>query len=217
MVVRKSRAHIGTQVDYRVEIAAALHLWVEPAAAVRRAKLRRMESPRPRRVTLSGELSGEYLVIEQRLDGSLVLAPDRSRRTGSASARQAPGGLGSLFSGLLSRPAPGPPDVPAILEGWGVELAEEEGVDDFLIADIDGTTGFVAITTQRFIFAANTGRGVSVLQEHLLSAARNVELVGRRRKPKLHVSWHGSESVIGVLDRDALTRLEQRLGGHRAS
>ena len=163
MVVRKSRAHIATQVDYRVEIAAALHPRVEPAAALCRAKLRRMESPRPRRVTLSGELSGEYLVIEQRSDGSLVLAPDPSRRAGSPSARQAPAGLGSLFSGLLARPAPGPPDVPAILEGWGVELAEEEGVDDFLIADIDGTTGFVAITTQRFIFAANTGRGVGVL------------------------------------------------------
>ena len=39
----------------------------------------------------------------------------------------------------------------------------------------------------------------------------------RRRKPKLRVSWHGSESVIGVLDRHALTRLEQRLSGRGAS
>lgn len=176
-----------------------------------------MDSARRRRVTLSGELSGNYVVVEERSDGSLVLTPDTSKRAASSPARQAAGGVGSLFSGLLARPAPGPPDVPAILEGWGVELAEEEGVDDFLIADIDGTTGFVAITTQRFIFAANTGRGVGVLQEHLLSAARNVELVGRRRKPKLRVSWHGSESVIGVLDRGALTRLEQRLSGRGAS
>jgi len=176
-----------------------------------------MDSPRPRHVTLSGELSGAYVVVEERPDGSLVLTPDTSRRVARPPAGQAAGGLGSLFSGLLARPEKGPPDVPAILEGWGVELAEEEGVDDFLIADVDGTTGFVAITTQRFIFAANTGRGVSVVQEHLLSAARNVELVGRRRKPKLRVSWHGADSVIGVLERDALTRLEQHLTRHPAS
>ena len=113
------RAHIGARVDSRVEIAAALHPRVEPAAALRRANFPRMESPRPRRVTRSGQLSGEYLVIEQRSDGSLVLAPDPSRRAGSSSARQAPAGLGSLFSGLLARPAPGPPDVPAILSKVG--------------------------------------------------------------------------------------------------
>jgi hypothetical protein len=176
-----------------------------------------MDSERARRVTLSGELSGNYVVVEERSDGSLVLTPDTSRRAASPPARQATAGINSLFSGLLARPEKGPPDVPSILENWGVELAEEEGVDDFLIADVDGTTGFVAITTQRFIFAANTGRGVSVLQEHLLSAARNVELVGRRRRPKLRVSWHGSESVIGVMERDALSRLEQHLTAHQAA
>jgi hypothetical protein len=176
-----------------------------------------MDSATRRHVTLSGELSGNYVVVEERSDGSLVLTPDTSKRAARSPARQGAGGVGSLFSGLLARPEKGPPDVPAILEGWGVELAEEEGVEDFLIADVDGTTGFVAITTQRFIFAANAGRGVSVLQEHLLSAARDVELVGRRRKPKLRVSWHGSESVIGVLERDALARLEEHLTRHAAS
>jgi len=168
-------------------------------------------------VTLSGARSGNYVVAEERPDGSLVLTPDTSRRAANPPARQATGAINSLFSGLLARPEKGPPDVPAILENWGVELAQDEGVEDFLIADVDGTTGFVAITTQRFLFAANTGRGVSVLQEHLLSAARNVELIGRRRKPKLRVSWHGTESVIGVLERDALARLEQHLTAHRAA
>ena len=119
-----------------------------------------------------------------------------------------------MLSGLLSRPPSEPPNVPQILEDWGVELGEGEDVSDFLIADIDGSTGFLAITTHRFIFAAQSRKGLSVVEEHLLSAARNVELVGRRRRQKLHVTWHGSESVIGVLDRDALSRLHETLAGH---
>lgn len=213
MVVSERRPHIGARVDYRVEIAAASTPGWSPAPC----ETPPMDSRRPRRVTLSGELSGAYLVVEERDDGSLVVAPDPSRRGAGASSRQAPASIGSMFSGLLTRPPTSPPDVPAILEGWGVELGEDEDVADFFIADIDGRTGFAAVTTQRFIFAGNTGRGVNVLQEHLLSAARNVELVGRRRKQKLRVTWHGTDCVIGVLDREALTRLEQHLTTHRAT
>ena len=115
---------------------------------------------------------------------------------------------------MVSRPPSTPPNVPEILEGWGVELGEGEGISEFLIADIDGRTGFLAVTTQRFIFAAQSGKGLGVVQEHLLSAARNVELVGRRRRAKLRVTWHGSESTVGLLDRDALSRLQETLAGH---
>jgi hypothetical protein len=121
-----------------------------------------------------------------------------------------------MFGGLLPRSRPEPASVPTLLEGWGVELAEDEGVEEFLMAEIDGKTGFVAVTNQRFIFAAHAGREVTVVQEHLLSAARNVELVGRRRKQKLRVSWHGSDSLIWVPDRDAFARLQRKLAGHDA-
>lgn len=160
---------------------------------------------------LTGDLAGDYVVVEERADGSVVVVPETSgaRR---AQARQSNAGP-SLFAGLLARPVRTPPDVPTILEDWGVELADDEIVSDFILAEVDGQTGFLAITSQRFIFATNTGRKVTVVQEHLLSAARNVELFGRRRWQKLRVTWHGAESVISVPDRDALSRLHQHLTG----
>jgi len=104
-----------------------------------------------------------------------------------------------------------------MLEEWGVELAEDEAVDDFLLAEVDGKTGFVALTSHRFIFAATKRREATVVQEHLLSAARDVELVGRARKQRLRVSWHGSDSVIWVPDRDAFERLHHTLTGHHVT
>lgn len=83
-----------------------------------------------------------------------------------------------------------------------------------MLADIDGQAGFLAITSQRFIFVAQTGKGLGVVQENLVSAARNVEVVGRGRTQKLRVTWHGTASLISLHDRDALARLERRLSGH---
>ena len=37
-----------------------------------------MSAERAARVTLSGDLSGEYVVVEQRADGSVVVKPDTS-------------------------------------------------------------------------------------------------------------------------------------------
>lgn len=118
-----------------------------------------------------------------------------------------------MFGGLVPRSATERATVPEMLEDWGVTLADNEAVDDFLLAEIDGKTGFVALTTHRFIFSAHTGRDVTAVQDHLLSAARNVELVGRRRKQRLRVTWHGSDSLIWVPDRDALARLHRKLAG----
>ncbi|HTP18117.1 MAG TPA: hypothetical protein VMJ65_00845 [Solirubrobacteraceae bacterium] len=212
MVVREPGSHIGAGFDSRVDIDAGLH----PGVENRRARLRQMDSER-RRVTLSGDLAGNYVVVEERPDGSLVVAPDPTRRSGGTRRQPEPEGVWSLFSGLLTRPPSTPPNVPEILERWGVELSDDEGISDFMIAEIDGQTGFLAVTTQRFIFAAGSGKALRVVQEHLLSAARNVEVVGRKRRAKLHVTWHGSESVIEVLDRDALPRLYETLAGHGIS
>ncbi|HEY1521158.1 MAG TPA: hypothetical protein VGF91_32330 [Solirubrobacteraceae bacterium] len=183
-----------------------------------------MESGGPLQVTLTGDRSGDYVIVEERPDGSLVVAPDRSGRSSPGARRAAPraggsvtSGSGSLLSGLLTRPVRTPPSISETLEGWGVELADGETPSDFMLADIDGNAGFLAITSQRFIFVAQTGKGLGVVQENLLSAARNVEVVGRRRRQKLRVTWHGTENVISLHDRDALARLESHLTGHEIS
>ena len=173
-----------------------------------------MDSRRPLEVTLTGDRSGHYVVVEERPDGSLVVAPDRSKRSSPGVKRSATQSGGSLMSGLLTRPPRTPPSIPETLEGWGVELAENETTSDFMLADIDGQAGFLAITSQRFIFVAQTGKGLGVVQENLVSAARNVEVVGRGRTQKLRVTWHGTASLISLHDRDALARLERRLSGH---
>ena len=176
-----------------------------------------MESRGPVHVTLTGDRSGNYVVVEERPDGTLVVAPDRSRRSAPSASRAAPSAGGSLLSGLITRPPRTPPSIPETLEGWGVELGEDETASDFMLADIDGKAGFLAITSQRFIFVASTGKGLGVVQEYLLSSARNVEVFGRRRRQKLRVTWHGTESVVALHDRDAVARLERHLRGDRAA
>jgi hypothetical protein len=42
------------------------------------ATLRQVESQRALRVTLAGDRSGDYVIVEEREDGSLILAPDTS-------------------------------------------------------------------------------------------------------------------------------------------
>ncbi|HTT28599.1 MAG TPA: hypothetical protein VMG37_09330 [Solirubrobacteraceae bacterium] len=173
-----------------------------------------MSSGRPLHVSLSGDLSGDYVVLEERADGSLVVAPEPEPRPQHVQRPPARRSGGGLLGALLPQASAEPATVPEMLSEWGIELAEDEAVDDFLLAEIDGKTGFVAVTSHRFIFAAPKRREPTVVEEHLLSAARNVELVGRRRKQRLSVNWHGSESLIWVPDADAFARLEARLTGY---
>jgi len=168
-----------------------------------------MDSSRPLRVTLTGDVSGAYVVVEQRSDGSLVVAPDVSRRSVPAPRRSA-SPFATLLSGLLT-----PPEKPMsgveVLDGWGIELDDEERIEEFFVADVDDEAGFLAITSHRFIFVADSGKGFTVVHEHLLSAARNVELVRRGLRQRLRVTWHGAESLVGGLDRKAIARLQHRL------
>ncbi len=167
-------------------------------------------------MSLSGDLSGDYVVVEERPDGSLVVAPDAARQSRRVDPRPPAPRFASMLAGLRLPSPSEPASVPALLEEWGVELAEDEGIEEFLMAEINGEPGFVAVTTQRFICATHTQRKAAVVQEYLLAAARNVELVGRRRKQKLRVSWHGSDSLIWVPDKDAFARLHRLLAGHAA-
>ena len=98
-----------------------------------------------------------------------------------------------------------------VLEGWGVELGDEERIEEFFVADVDDEAGFLAVTSQRFIFVVDRGKGHAVVHDHLLSAARNVELVRRGMRQRVRVTWHGVESLIGGLDRKAIARLQHHL------
>jgi hypothetical protein len=172
-----------------------------------------MDSRRQVRVTLSGDLSGDYLVVEERPDGALVLAPDSSKRSHGAERRPA-SGVGTLLSGLLA-PAPRKRMTSGeILEEWGVQLRDDELPGELFVADVDDRPGFVAVTSQRFIFVSDTGRGLSVVQQQLLSAARNVQVLRRGIRHKLRVTWHGAESLIVTPDRKALSRLQHHLQRH---
>lgn len=174
------------------------------------AKLRYMDPQRPLRVTLTGDVSGAYVVVERRSDGSLVVAPDKSRRSRAAPRRSA-SPFASLLSGLIAPSDKAPLSGVELLEGWGVELHEEERIEEFFVADVDDSAGFLAITTQRFIFVVYTGKEPTVVHEYLLSAARNVELVRSGLRRKLRVGWHGADSLVGGLDRKDLARLQRLL------
>ena len=168
-------------------------------------------------MTLRGDVAGDYVIVEERPDGSLVLAPDRASRTGatanhpSGTSRPPTSSVGSLLSGLLASPKSKRMTTEEILDEWGVRLRHDELPGEMFVADVDEKPGFVTITSQRFIFVADTGNGLSVVQENLLSAARNVQLIRRGMKQRLRVTWHGTDSVIVTPDRKSLARLQQYL------
>lgn len=168
-----------------------------------------MDSPLRLRVTLTGDVSGAYVVVEQRPDGSLVLVPDIANRSG-AGPRKPASPIATLLSSLIT-PAEKSVTPAEVLEGWGIEVDEDEQVEEFFVAEVDDIAGFLAITSQRFIFVANTGKGSTVLHEYMLSAPRNVEVVRRGLRTKLRVTWHGAESLIGGLDRKSIERLKDHL------
>lgn len=168
-------------------------------------------------MTLHGDVAGDYVIVEERPDGSLVLAPDTANLTGGTahrsggSSRQPTSSVGALLSGLLVSPKSKRMTTEEILDEWGVRLRHDELPGEMFVADVDEKPGFVTVTSQRFIFVADTGKGLSVVQDNLLSAARNVELIRRGMRQRLRVTWHGTESVIVTPDRKSLARLQQYL------
>ena len=168
-------------------------------------------------MTLRGDVAGDYVIVEERPDGSLVLAPDTASRTGGTAhrsggtSRPPTSSVGALLSGLLVSPKSKRMTTEEILDEWGVRLRHDELPGEMFVADVDEKAGFVTITSQRFIFVADTGKGLSVVQDNLLSAARNVELIRRGMRQRLRVTWHGTESLIVTPDRKSLARLQQYL------
>jgi hypothetical protein len=172
-----------------------------------------MSSERLRRVTLTGDVSGKYVVLEERSDGSLVVAPDRRGAPGTTAARPV-GDDRSPLARLLRRAEEAPVNVPELLARWGVLLGEDERVLEFLNVEIDGTLAFLAITSQRSISVSIGARGSPLTRAYLLSAASGVSMVRRGMSSKLRVSWHGSEMLIGGVSRGVLLRVQGLLAAH---
>ena len=172
-----------------------------------------MNADRRVRVTLIGDRSGDYVVVEERPDGSLVIVPDTSRRRGRGPRRDS---TGSPLSRLVSRRQPGPATIHEALGDWGFELHDDEFVTDFLTARADGRTGFAAITNHRVAFVARRGTELHTIAEHGLAGVKEVELVRRPFKSVLRVSWDdGGTEIEGPVD--ALTRVREQLRAGGAS
>jgi hypothetical protein len=162
----------------------------------------------PLRVRLSGARAGDYVIVEVRSDGSLVVAPDNSRPARPPARLPAPSLLDDLFS---SRPRGQPATLPEALGNWGIALEESELVWEFVLGDVDGKAGYIAVTNARFIFLARSGRGLTVARDERLIDVRNVELVRRGRRPELVITWTESESVLHTTDKAALPRVQELL------
>lgn len=174
----------------------------------------------PPHVTLTGDRAGAYIIVDERPDGSLVLAPDPAPTSQVAAQAPDPGTAGHQrgsrrprlsLSELLGQRKGGPATVHEALDEWGVELLVDEFVVEFVAADVDGRKGFVAITNQRLMFVARAGSELRVIDEHHLSTCRGSALVRHGLKAKLRVSWDGHETIIGTSDRQTLSRVRQHL------
>jgi hypothetical protein len=169
------------------------------------------------RVTLTGDRAGAYVVVEERPDGSLVLAVDPAASSaaealgsGSAGSRSPGHGLAALLSRRRREPA----TIHEALDDWGVKLHADEFVAEFVTAEVDGRKGFLAVTNQRLIFFARTGGELRVVDEHPLWAIRGVALVRRGLRTKLHVSFNDGETIVDTSDDRALARLQRHLTPH---
>lgn len=170
-----------------------------------------MNSEHPQRVTLTGARAGEYVVLEERPDGSLVITPDRLPRRAASRGRQGSGG--GLLASLRPRPPQAMGSVLEALQSSGIDLREGESVQEFIAADVDGRSGFLAITTHRVIFVVGARGELRAVREHPLPAPAEVKLARRGIRNQLQITWDDAEMLIRAADRGSFTRLERRLQG----
>ena len=176
---------------------------------VRECDTPRMTNAHPVRVQLTGDREGSYVVAEERADGSLVLTPDGRRRG------RVPADSSGLLAQLFRRPSHETLTPSEALSAWGVDLLEDESVDEFAVADVDGQHGFVAVTNHRFIFLARTRTSLAPQQEYSLNQLASVEPLGRRGKAGLIVGWKQAAPImIEGHDRAQLKQLKASLLAH---
>jgi hypothetical protein len=163
-----------------------------------------------RKVTLSGYLAGEYDVVDERDDGTLVLAPRAAAVAPRLEERRPPAGsaLGGLLGRLISRPSDSDPrTVPELLSEWGVPLADGEQLVEFAAVELDGRRGFAALTTARLLFSPESASA----GQWPLATLQAVTPQRIHRRAVLRVDLDGRSLVIGAADGETLARLERGL------
>jgi hypothetical protein len=159
-------------------------------------------SDRPR-VMLSGDRDGDYVVVEERDDGSLVLEPDSAPSLSRHASRP--------FGGLRLRRPESTATLPQTLHQLGVRLERAEAVREFRLAELDGVPGFGLVTNRRFQFLATTDPKPRSTLERRLTDLREAELTDRVRGARLELHWSDQARQVLTGGRDELGRLQAAL------
>jgi hypothetical protein len=157
-------------------------------------------SDRPR-VMLSGDRDGDYLVVEERDDGSIVLEPD------PAPTRRA----SRPFGGLRLRVPDSTATLPQTLHQLGVRLERTETVREFRLGELDGVPGFGLVTDRRFQFIATTAANPHPTVDRRLTELREAALTERVRGARLDLRWTDHTQQVLSGGRDELVRLQAAL------
>lgn len=98
------------------------------------------------------------------------------------------------------------------LAEWGVALGEGEEVQLFRLAEVDGRTGYLLVTSRRLAFFAQTRRTEHELAfEHPLEEMLGARVAGKRPRRRVEVSGTDfSHVIVGPNSRD-LERLARFL------
>lgn len=159
-------------------------------------------SDRPR-VMLSGDREGDYVVVAEHDDGSLVLEPDPAP-TPTRRASRPVGGL------RLRRPK-STATLPQTLRQLGVRLERAEAVREFRLGELDGVPGFGLVTNRRFQFLATTGAKPHPIVDRRLIDLREATLTDRVRGARLDLRWSDHTRQVLCGGRDELGRLQAAL------
>lgn len=157
-------------------------------------------SDRPR-VLLSGDRDGDYVIVEEHDDGSLVLEPD------PAPSRRARRSLGGL---RLRRPE-STATLPQTLRELGVRLERAEAIREFRLGELDGVPGFGLVTNRRFQFLATTDAKPHSTVDRRLTELRQAALTDRVRGARLDLLWSDQTRHVLSGGRDELARLQAAL------
>lgn len=148
----------------------------------------------PPRVSLSGDRDGDYVVVEERDDGSLVLEP-----------RPSPAGRPSrTLGGRSLRRRESTATLPQTLRELGVHLERGETVRGFRVAALDGVAGFGLVTDRRFRLIATTNQEPHCPVDRPLTDLRDAVLTNRRRRARLELTWTDGTRQFLTGGRDEL-------------
>lgn len=106
--------------------------------------------------------------------------------------------------------------VPAVVARWGVEVADDEQVVEFKIADIDGAVGWVLVTSARVALFHQSGHQCTLVGDVPLRALQRVDIARGGVRRALRLQWASGAATISGLNRAELARLQGLLSADTA-